>query len=283
MKLKLKRPICFFDLETTGTNTSTDRIVEIAITKIYPDGKEEVKCRKLNPTIPIPIESSLIHGIYDDDVKNEPTFIQVAKGIFELMKDCDLGGFNSNKFDIPLLLEEFHRAEIEFNVENINLVDVQNIFHQMEQRTLVAAYKFYCNKDLTNAHSASADTNATYEVLKSMLDKYENTEFINRDNEVSIPVINDMQKLAEFSKRNNNVDLSGRFVFNKNEIACFNFGKHKGKPVEQVLLKEESYYSWMMKGEFSIDTKKHLERFWKDVQLKKEKIKLQLLQNKFRE
>ena len=169
-------------------------------------------------------------------------------------------------------MEEFHRADIEFNLENINLIDVQNIFHQMEQRTLVAAYKFYCDKDLTNAHSASADTNATYEVLKSMLDKYQNTEFINRDKEVSVPVVNDMEKLAEFSKRNNNVDLAGRFIFNKNEIACFNFGKHKGKPVEQVLTEEPSYYSWMMKGEFSINTKKVLE-----------KIRLQLLQKKFGE
>lgn len=272
MKLKLKRPICFFDLETTGTNISSDRIVEIAITKIYPDGKEEEKCRKLNPTIPIPIEASLVHGIYDDDVKDEPTFNQVAKGLFELMKNCDLGGFNSNKFDVPLLLEEFNRANIEFDIENINLIDVQNIFHQMEQRTLVAAYKFYCDKDLTNAHSAAADTSATYEVLKSMLDKYQNTEFINQDKEVSIPVVNDMEKLAAFSKRSNNVDLAGRFVFNKNEIACFNFGKHKGKPVEQVLTEEPSYYSWMMNGEFSINTKKVLE-----------KIKLQLLQKKFEE
>lgn len=272
MKLKLKRPICFFDLETTGTNISTDRIVEIAITKVTPDGKEEVKCRKINPTIPIPIEASLVHGIYDEDVKDEPTFGQVSKGLFEFMKGCDLGGFNSNKFDVPLLLEEFHRVGVEFEVANINLVDVQNIFHQMEQRTLVAAYKFYCNKDLTNAHSAEADTNATYEVLQAMLDKYQNTEFVNQNKEVSKPVVNDIQKLAEFSKRNNNVDLAGRFVYNKNEIACFNFGKHKGKPVEQVLSEEPSYYSWMMKGEFSINTKKVLEN-----------IKLQLLQKKFGE
>ena len=270
MKLKLKRPICFFDLETTGTNISSDRIVEIAITKVHPDGKEEVKCRKLNPTIPIPIEASLVHGIYDEDIKDEPTFAQVAKGLFEVMKGCDLGGFNSNKFDVPLLIEEFYRVGIEFDVANINLVDVQNIFHQMEQRTLVAAYKFYCNKDLTDAHSAEADTNATYEVLQAMLDKYQKTEFINQDKEVSVPVVNDMEKLAEFSKRNNNVDLAGRFVFNKNEIECFNFGKHKGKPVEQVLSEEPSYYSWMMNGDFSINTKKVLEN-----------IKLQLLQKKF--
>ncbi len=220
MKLKLKKPICFFDLETTGTNVSSDRIVEIAITKVFPDGTEEIKCRKLNPTIPIPLEASLVHGIYDEDVKDEPTFKQVAKGLHEFMKDCDLGGFNSNKFDVPLLLEEFHRVGIEFDIEHVNLVDVQNIFHQMEQRTLVAAYKFYCDKDLTHAHSAAADTNATYEVLQAMLDKYEKTEFTDKEGNTSIPVVNDMDKLAVFSKRNNNVDLAGRFVYDKNEVAC---------------------------------------------------------------
>lgn len=272
MKLKLKKPICFFDLETTGTSISTDRIVEIAITKVMPDGTEEIKCRKLNPTIPIPLEASLVHGIYDEDVKDEPTFKQVAKGLHEFMKDCDLGGFNSNKFDVPLLLEEFHRVGIEFDIEHVNLVDVQNIFHQMEQRTLVAAYKFYCDKDLTDAHSAAADTNATYEVLQAMLDKYEKTEFTDKEGNTSIPVVNDMDKLAVFSKRNNNVDLAGRFVYDKNEVACFNFGKHKGKPVEQVLSEEPSYYAWMMNGEFSINTKKVLET-----------IKLKLLQKKFGE
>ncbi len=272
MKLNLNRPICFFDLETTGTNISTDRIVEIAITKVFPDGKEEVKCRKINPTIPIPLEASLVHGIYDEDVKEEPTFKQVAKGLYDFMKDCDLGGFNSNKFDVPLLLEEFHRVGIDFDISNINLVDVQNIFHQMEQRTLVAAYKFYCDKDLTDAHSAAADTNATYEVLKAMLDKYEKTEFTDKEGNTSVPVVNDVPKLAEFSKRNNNVDLAGRFVYNKENMECFNFGKHKGKPVEQVLSEEPSYYAWMMNGEFSINTKKVLEN-----------IKLRLLQKKFGE
>lgn len=270
MKLNLKRPICFFDLETTGTNISTDRIVEIAITKVHPDGNEEVKCRKINPEIPIPLEASLVHGIYDEDVKDEPTFKQVAKGLFEFMSNSDIGGFNSNKFDVPLLLEEFNRVGIWFDVSNIHLVDVQNIFHQMEQRTLVAAYKFYCDKDLTNAHSASADTNATYEVLQSMLDKYENTAFTDKDGKTSIPVVNDIEKLAEFSKRNNHVDLAGRFIYNQAEIACFNFGKHKGKPVEEVLTEEPSYYAWMMNGEFSIETKKVLET-----------IKLKLLKKKF--
>lgn len=272
MKLQLKKPICFFDLETTGTSVSKDRIVEIAITKVFPDGTEEIKCRKLNPTIPIPIEASLVHGIYDEDIKDEPTFKQVAKGLHDFMKDCDLGGFNSNKFDVPLLLEEFHRVDIEFKIDNINLVDVQNIFHQMEQRTLVAAYKFYCDKDLTNAHSAEADTNATYEVLQSMLDKYKGTEFTDKEGNTSIPVVNDIEQLAVFSKRNNNVDLAGRFVFDKNNVECFNFGKHKGKPIEQVLSEEPSYYAWMMNGEFSINTKKVLET-----------VKLRLLQKKFGE
>lgn len=270
MKLHLKKPICFFDLETTGINISTDRIVEISITKIFPDGKEEEKTRKLNPTIPIPLESSLVHGIYDEDVKDEPTFKEVAKSLYDFMKDCDLGGFNSNRFDVPLLLEEFYRVDIELDISKINLVDVQNIFHKMEQRTLVAAYKFYCDKDLTNAHSASADTNATYEVMKAMLDKYENTEFTDKEGEISKPVVNDMDALGEFSKRNNNADLMGRFVYNKDNIAEFNFGKHKGKPVEQVLTEEPSYYAWMMKGDFPTQTKKILES-----------IKLNLLKNKF--
>lgn len=272
MELKLKRPICFFDLETTGTNVSSDRIVEIAITKVFPDGRKEEKCRKINPTISIPLESSLVHGIYDDDVKDAPSFKQVAKGMYEFLKDSDLGGFNSNKFDVPLLLEEFERVGIEFDLEGVNLVDVQNIFHQMEQRTLVAAYKFYCDKDLTNAHSAAADTNATYDVLKSMLDMYNGVEFTNRDGEVSIPVINDMEKLGVFSKRNNNVDLVGRFSYNKENIEVFNFGKHRGKPVEQVLSEEPSYYAWMMNGDFPINTKKVLES-----------IKLRILQKKFGE
>lgn len=272
MELKLKRPICFFDLETTGTNVSKDRIVEISITKIYPDGKEEEKTRKINPTIPIPIESSLIHGVYDEDVKDAPTFKAVAKSLYDFMKDCDLAGFNSNRFDVPLLLEEFYRVDMELDISKINLVDVQNIFHQMEQRTLVAAYKFYCNKDLTDAHSAAADTNATYEVMKAMLDKYKDTEFINKKGEVSKPVQNDMNALGEFSKRNNNVDLIGRFVFNEDNIPVFNFGKHTGKPVEQVLSEEPSYYAWMMKGDFPTHTKKVLE-----------KIKLNLLQKKFGE
>ena len=270
MNLHLKRPICFFDLETTGTNVSTDRIVEIAITKVYPDGKEEEKSKKINPTVPIPLECSLIHGIYEEDIKDAPTFKQVSKGMYEFIKDCDLGGFNSNRFDIPLLLEEFYRVGIDLDISNINLVDVQNIFHQMEQRTLVAAYKFYCGKDLVNAHSASADTTATYEVLKSMLDKYEKTEFTDKEGNTTIPIVNDMDALGEFSRRNNNVDLVGRFVFNSDNIECFNFGKHKGKPVEQVLTEEPSYYSWMMKGDFPGETKKILE-----------KIKLNLLQKKF--
>ena len=270
MNLHLKRPICFFDLETTGTNVSTDRIVEISITKIYPDGREEEKTKKINPTIPIPIESSLIHGIYEEDVKDAPTFKQVSKAMFEFLKDCDLGGFNSNRFDIPLLLEEFYRVDLDLDISKINLVDVQNIFHQMEQRTLVAAYKFYCDKDLTNAHSAAADTLATYEVLKSMLDKYEKTEFTDKDGQTTIPVVNDMDALGKFSRRSNNVDLIGRFVFNADKVEVFNFGKHKGKPVQQVLTEEPSYYAWMMKGDFPGETKKVLEN-----------IKLSLLQKKF--
>lgn len=272
MQLHLKKPICFFDLETTGTNIATDRIVEIAITKVFPDGTEEEKCRRINPTIPIPLEASLVHGIYDEDVKEEPTFKQVAKGLHDFLVGSDLGGFNSNKFDVPLLLEEFHRAGIDFDLEGVKLVDVQNIFHKMEQRTLVAAYKFYCNKNLKDAHSAAADTTATYEVLKAMLDKYKDAEFEDKDGTVSKPIVNDVDQLAEFSKRNNNVDLVGRFVYDDNGVELFNFGKHKGKPVEQVLSEEPSYYAWMMNGDFSISTKKALE-----------KVKMRLLQKKFGE
>jgi len=256
MELKLSRPIAFLDLETTGIKVATDRIVEISIVKIHPDGKREIKTRRVNPEMHIPAESSEIHGIYDEDVKDEPSFLQLAKSLDAFLKNCDLGGYNSNRFDIPLLAEEFLRAGIDFDVENRYLVDVQNIFHKMEQRTLVAAYKFYCQKDLTNAHSAEADTIATLEVMEAMLDKYKDADFTDKKGNISQPVVNDVKALAQFSQQNKNVDLIGHIIMNDNGQEIINFGKHKGKTVEDVFKHEPSYYDWMMKGQFPLYTKK---------------------------
>lgn len=245
MNLKLSKPIAFFDLETTGVNVSTDRIVEISIYKIMPNGDKEIKTKKINPTIPIPIEASAVHGITDADVADAPTFSAVAKDLAKFIEGCDLAGYNSNKFDVPLLAEEFLRADVDFDISKRNLVDVQNIFHKMEQRTLAAAYQFYCKKDLTNAHSAEADTIATYEILEAQLDKYQDLQ-------------NDVKFLADFSQRSVNADLIGRIIFDENGVEVFNFGKHKGKSVEKVLEIEPGYYSWMMNGDFPLYTKKVL-------------------------
>ncbi|MDB4061934.1 exonuclease domain-containing protein [Vicingaceae bacterium] len=245
MTLALKKPIVFFDLETTGVDVAKDRIVEISILKLYPDGKKEVKTRRVNPEMPIPKGSSEIHGIYDDDVKDEPTFKSMAKSLAVFIDNSDLAGFNSNKFDVPLLAEEFLRVGVDFEIDNRSLVDVQNIFHKLEQRTLVAAYKFYCGKDLTNAHSAEADNMATYEVLQAQIERYEELE-------------NNVNFLSEFSKRTNNADLMGRIVYNEEKVEVFNFGKHKGTPVSQVLERDPSYYKWMMNGDFPLYTKKVL-------------------------
>ncbi|MDG1476536.1 MAG: 3'-5' exonuclease [Vicingaceae bacterium] len=243
MNLELKRPLAFFDLETTGLNIATDRIVEISIVKILPNGEKQVKTELVNPTIPISKESAEIHGITAEKIKDKPTFKELANDLESFIKDCDLAGFNSNRFDVPLLAEEFLRAGVDFNVNDRKLVDVQNIFHKMEQRTLVAAYKFYCNKDLTNAHSAEADTTATYEILEAQIEKYTDLK-------------GDTPFLSEFSQMTKNADLLGRFVYNGNNVVVFNFGKHKGKPVTEVLAKEPGYYSWMMNGDFPLYTKK---------------------------
>ena len=245
MELNLKNPIVFFDIESTGLNVATDRIVEISIVKINPDGSEEIKTRRINPTIPISPEAQKVHGISDEDVKNEPTFAQIAKSLAKWMEGCDIAGYNSMKFDIPLLSEEFLRADVDFDFRKRKLVDVQNIFHKMEQRTLTAAYKFYCQKDLENAHSAEADTLATYEILKAQLDKYPDLQ-------------NDVKFLAEFSTKSKFVDYAGRIVYNEKDVPVFNFGKHKGRAVTDVLKAEPSYYSWMMNGDFTRDTKKVL-------------------------
>ncbi|RNC64766.1 3'-5' exonuclease [Proteiniphilum sp. X52] len=246
MKLNLKNPLVFFDLETTGINIIHDRIVEISFLKVYPNGKEEVKSRRINPEKPIPPQATAIHGITDDDVKDCPTFKQVARSLADQLEGCDLAGFNSSRFDVPLLAEEFLRAGVDFDMSKRKFIDVQIIFHKKEQRTLEAAYAFYCNKKLDNAHSAEADTIATYEVLKSQLDRYPDLE-------------NDIEKLSkEYSSFNSNVDFAGRFIYDEKGVEVFNFGKHKGKPVAEVLKNEPSYYAWMMDGDFPLNTKQAL-------------------------
>lgn len=245
MSLNLVRPICFFDLETTGINIAKDRIVEIAIHKLFPDGTEKTMTYRVNPTVPIPAEATAVHGITDEMVANEPTFEQLAHEIYNIMKDSDLAGFNSNRFDIPLLAEEMLRAGVDFDMGNRNAIDVQNIFHKMEQRTLVAAYKFYCDKDLTDAHSAQADTIATYEVFKGQLERY--------------PELGtDMKAIADFSTYRKPVDFAGMLAFNEYGEECFNFGKHKGKRIEDVFEKEPGYYSWIQNADFPLYTKKVL-------------------------
>jgi DNA polymerase-3 subunit epsilon len=246
MKLNLKRPIVFFDLETTGVNVSNDRIVEISLIKVLPNGNEETKTMRINPEMHIPEEASAITGIYDDDVKDCPTFKEVAADVAKMIEGADLGGFNSNKFDIPMLAEEFIRAGLEVDLMSPLKVDVQNIYHKLERRTLIAAYRFYCDKDLTNAHSADADTRATYEVLMAQLDKYPED------------LKNDVKFLAEYSRMNRNVDFAGRFVYNDEGVEVFNFGKYRDRPVLEVLKRDPGYYNWMMQGEFTLNTKRVL-------------------------
>lgn len=255
--LKLKNPLVVFDLETTGTNISKDRIVEMALIKVMPDGSTDERCRKINPTIPIPLETSMIHGIYDDDVKGEATFKQVAKSLSTWLEGCDLAGFNILKFDVPMLVEEFLRAEIDFPISNRKLVDAQKIFHMMEKRNLTAAYKFYCGEDLVNAHSALADTEATYAVLKAQVEKYDGMEMTDLRGNKMGTLVNDMSAIHEMTN-GKMVDLAGRMVFNEKDIEVFNFGKHKGKPVGDVLKSEPSFYDWIMKGDFPLDTKRKL-------------------------
>ncbi|MFN3800429.1 exonuclease domain-containing protein [Belliella pelovolcani] len=255
MNLNIKTPIAFFDLEATGTNISTDRIVEISIVKVQPDGTEEIKTMKINPTIPIPLESSLIHGIYDADIKDAPTFKDASKELHQFFAGADLAGFNVLKYDIPLLVEEFLRAGIDFDIEKRNLLDAQKIFHLMEKRNLSSAYKFYCGKTLENAHSAEADTIATYEVFKAQIERYEGEEAEDLlGNKLGV-FQNDMKKIHQLLNEKM-VDLAGRFIFNDSGEECFNFGKHKGKTIVQVLKEEPSYYDWMMKGDFPLDTKR---------------------------
>ena len=248
MNLKLKRPIIFFDLETTGVDTSRDRIVEISMVKIDVDGTKQVKTRRINPEMHIPEEATEVHGITDEDVKDCPTFREKAPELKTIFEGCDLAGFNSNRFDIPLLAEEFIRAGVMIDLSSVRRVDVQNIYHKLERRTLVAAYKFYCGKDLENAHSALADTEATLEVLEAQLEHYPEE------------LQNDIDFLAEFSSRDNYIDFAGRFAYNEKGEEIVNFGKHKGRLVKDVLRIEPSYYNWMMQSDFTMNTKQVLTR-----------------------
>lgn len=248
MKLNLKKPLVFFDLETTGVSSIHDRIIMLGYIKVYPNGNEEAKTIYINPERHIPEETTAIHHITDDDVKDCPTFKQIAANLAATFEGCDFAGFNSNHFDVPMLVEEMLRAGVDFDISKSKLIDVQNIYHKLEPRTLSAAYKYYCNKDLDGAHSAENDTMATYEVMKAQLDKYPEV------------LKNDVDFLADFSKMNNNVDLAGRIVYNEQNVPVFNFGKYKGTPVEAVLTRDPGYYGWILQGDFPQNTKQVLTR-----------------------
>lgn len=260
MEIKLSRPLIFLDIEATGLSVGSDRIVELSMVKVLPDNTTEVRTDRINPGIPIPELVSKIHGIYDQDVANAPTFKELAPALLKFIGNGDLAGYNSNKFDIPMLAEEFLRADFDFDLESRKLIDVQNIFHYMEPRTLNAAYKFYCNKPLVNNHSAEADAMATLEVFRAQLEKYEGKEVEDEKGNKSVPVINDVSALSTLSARTRNVDLAGRIVYNDKGIEVFSFGKHKDKPVVEVFTKEPSYYSWIMNGDFPLYTKKVVTR-----------------------
>ena len=266
MQLNLEKPLVFFDLETTGINVSKDRIVEIACVKVMPDGTIITRPEKgvdqqrflVNPEIPIPAETSAIHGIFDEHVADQPTFRQIAKGLFKFLHDCDLAGFNSNKFDIPLLAEEFMRVGVDFSMEGRNVLDVQVIFHMMEKRTLGAGYKFYCGKELPDAHEALPDTVATYEILKAQIERYQDVEVLNDKGELIKPVQNDMKVLHNTSQRHKVADFAGRLVYDADGDVCLNFGKFKGDKLTAIFEKERGYYAWMMNGDFALYTKKKL-------------------------
>ena len=280
MQLNLTKPIVFFDLETTGVQVGSDHIVEICLHKVMPDGSTDTRVERIRPvdangnTVHIPEATTAIHGITNADVKDKPSFRELAPSLLEYIGDADLAGYNSNKFDVPLLVEEFLRAGIDFDLKCRRLVDVQNIFHQMEQRTLVAAYKFYCGKDLENAHSAAADTIATYEVLQAQLDRYQGVDYKDRFGHVSQPVVNDINALSTFTANSSWADLAGHIGYDAKHREIFNFGKYKGKTVEEIFEKEPSYYDWMMKSDFPLSTKKLITEIWnRKKQLKLEQLK----------
>ncbi len=258
MQLNLKNPVVFLDLETTGIDIVKDRIVEIALLKVKTDGTEEELLQRINPQKPISEEAIRVHGITNEDVADAPTFKEVAKNLAKFLEGCDLAGFNSNRFDIPLLAEEFLRVDVDIDFKKRKFIDVQAIFHKMEQRTLEAAYKFYCNKPLVDAHSALADTKATYEVLKAQLDTYLDVEHEDKKGNTTKPIVNDVEKLSEFSSYNRNVDFAGRIVLNDDGIEVFNFGKNKGKPVEKILEEQPGYFGWIMNSDFPLYTKRVL-------------------------
>ncbi len=268
MQLHLTKPIIFFDLETTGVQVGHDHIVEICLHKVMPDGTTDTRVERVRPadangnTVHIPELTTAIHGISDADVADKPTFRELAPSLMDYIGDADLAGYNSNKFDVPLLVEEFLRAGIDFDLRCRRLVDVQNIFHQMEQRTLVAAYKFYCHKDLENAHSAAADTIATYEVLQAQLDRYQGVDYKDRSGRVSQPVVNDIAALSDFTANKQWADLVGHIGYDARQREIFNFGKYKGKAVEEIFEIEPSYYDWMMKSDFPLSTKKLITEIW---------------------
>ncbi|WP_372473787.1 exonuclease domain-containing protein [Capnocytophaga sp. ARDL2] len=245
MNIQLHKPICFFDLETTGIDIAKDKIVEISILKVYPNGNKESKTWLVNPGRPIPKQASDVHGITDEKVANEPLFKELAPQIYNMIKDSDLAGFNSDRFDIPLLVEELLRAEIDFDMKNRVAVDIQTIFHKKEERTLSAAYKFYCGKTLDNAHSASADTEATYEIFKSQLERYDD-----------LPT--DIRSLSEYTSRKKSVDFAGFIALNEEGKEIFSFGKYKGMLVEEILEKDLGYYAWIQNADFPLYTKKVL-------------------------
>lgn len=275
MKLSLERPLVFFDLETTGLNISKDRIIEIALLKVMPDGSEDIKTWLLNPEIPISEEAFAIHGISNEDLKNQPTFAQIAPDIIAFLDNCDLAGYNSNKFDLPLLMEEFLRVDQAFDIRGRRFIDVQNIFHKMEPRTLSAAHKFYCKEEISNAHQAEADTRATYHVLKGQLDQYIDLVHEDKKSGSITKIQNDVKTLSAFSSDNRNVDLAGQIVFNDKDEEIFNFGKYKGVQVRSIFTKEPAYFDWMMKSDFPKYTKKVISRI-------NEEVKFDNLQNKFK-
>ena len=274
MELNLTKPVVFFDLETTGTSVTNDRIVEICLLKVFPDGKETARTYRVNPGRPIPPEATAVHHITDDDVRDKPTFAQIAQEVANLFEGSDIAGFNSNRFDVPMLAEEFLRAGVDLDFSRPRFIDVQVIYHKMEQRTLSAAYKFYCGKNLEDAHSAEGDTRATYEVLKAQLDRYKGVDYKDRSGKISQPVVNDMEALSRFTANSQWADLVGHIGYDAKHREVFNFGKHKGETVEDVFEKEPSYYDWMMKSDFPLSTKNLITEIWdRKKQRKLEQLK----------
>lgn len=275
MKLILERPLVFFDLETTGLNIGKDKIIEIALLKVMPDGSEELKTWLVNPEIQISAEAFAVHGISNEDLKDKPTFTQIASEVLSFLDNCDLAGYNSNKFDLPLLMEEFLRVGLDFDIRGRRFIDVQNIFHKMEPRTLSAAYKFYCNQELIDAHQAESDTRATYQVLKGQLDFYNGQKYEDKKSGIVSEIENSVLMLSGFTSDNRNVDFAGQILFNENDEEIFNFGKYKGTQVRKVFTQEPAYYDWMMKADFPLYTKKIITRIFNEV-------KFENLQNKFK-